>query len=321
MAWASLDCSPSCLSPQADQRYRLVMVVGSRTALGTNSPALVVVIVLALAVYSGYDLVKTRVDHDQSSDASSPASCTQSEHRSSNTAWKNLKSTGEIVSSNSTRLRSIGCKSSPRAHNPRRVCCSGRLARVYWSPPNQVPGGRVPGQHISKQRSGTLDGRGSSDDAVSLPAKTRQSAIRLMFGVGAVCVARAHWVQTVLRFKLPGRHILSHHEAHMKNIAPLTPEQQALVGTDDVMRLANYFVRYYQRWYRKLRRRLQSAALLWGRSGTAKFRNIHNRHTYMRYTHDWMRAYMNVKPEDPQARDQIQPWRSKDSCRDETARL
>lgn len=81
----------------------------------------------------------------------------------------------------------------------------------------------------------------------------------------------------------------------MKNIAPLTPEQQALVGTDDVMRLANYFVRYYQRWYRNYDDELQSAALLGAVRGTAKFRNIHNRHTYMRYTRDWMRAYMNVE--------------------------
>lgn len=79
----------------------------------------------------------------------------------------------------------------------------------------------------------------------------------------------------------------------MKTIPPLTPEQQALVGTDDILRLASYFTRYYRRWYRNYDHELRSAALLGAVRAAGTFRNTHNRLTFMRYVRDWMRTYMN----------------------------
>lgn len=79
----------------------------------------------------------------------------------------------------------------------------------------------------------------------------------------------------------------------MKVIPPLTPEQQALVGTPDTFRLAGYFTRYYRRWYRNYHDELQSAALLGAVRAAGAFRNTHNRATFMRYVRDWMRSYMN----------------------------
>lgn len=81
----------------------------------------------------------------------------------------------------------------------------------------------------------------------------------------------------------------------MKTIPPLTPEQQALVGTENILRLAGHLTRYYRRWYRNYDDELRSAALLGAVRAAESYRNINDPKTFMTFAHYWMRGFMNLE--------------------------